>query len=360
MLTSTNAVICSLFVVLAASGCEKAKELASQVSEAAKSATGAAQSAVENAAGAVQGAAQNAPSAVAAEVSPDDALNAKLNLYVQCINRYADRAFDSRARYLSWVDEEAGPTGKERYITYGLYTINDPKACADNVTQAHGLEPHLAPLEQAATAYVAALTTLHPLLEEANTYYERENYKDDGAAKGRELHPKLLAAWAALETANDAFRTEFKAQRGAIQARELAALEAKGKSLRYYIAKTMNEARVLTELAEPAAAGDFGLADAAAIQPQVALVETLTDEYAAYVTAHKDEADGLMMLSRYTSAMDGFTKQAKLFSRRVVAKEKASRSEMSRLGHGLTAPDGTFSKLQYQYNDMVSAHNSLN
>jgi hypothetical protein len=359
MSISKCAVICSLMGVLAAGGCEKAKELAGQVGEAAKSAAGAAQGAAENAAGAVQGAAHNTASAAAAEVSPDDALNAKLNLYVQCINSYADRAFDSRARYLSWVDEKAGPTGKERRITYGLYTMSDPKSCEENVVQANGLDPDLPPLEQAATSYAAALMTLHPLLEEASTYYERENYKDDGAAKGRELHPKLLAAWAALDTANETLRKEFSAERSGIQARELAALEAKGKNLRYFIAKSMNEARLLTEMGEPAADGDFGLADGDKVKAQAALVEALADEYAAYVKAHKDEADAFMMLSRYTSAIEDFAKQAKLFSRRVAAKEKASRSEMSRLGHGLTSPDGTFSKLQYQYNSMVTAHNNL-
>ncbi|MEZ4266342.1 MAG: YiiG family protein [Myxococcota bacterium] len=347
-----SAVICSLIGLLATAGCEKASELAGQVGEAAKSAAGAVTNQAGGGAGGGAVEAGEAP-------SEDDILNQKLNLYVDCINSYADRAFDSRGRYLSWVDEKTGPTGKEKRISYGLYTMSDPKDCDAKVKQANELRPDLPPLEEAATAYAAALMTLHPLLEEANTYYERENYKDDGAAKGRELHPKLLAGWAALDTANAALRKEFSAQRGAIQARELAELEAKGKNLRYYIAKTMNEARILTELGEPAGDGDFGLADADAVKAQAAAMETLADEYTAYVKAHEDEANGMMMLSRYTSAIDDFAKQAKLFSRRVVDKDKASRSELSRLGHGLTSPDGTFSKLQYQYNQMVSAHNSL-
>jgi hypothetical protein len=343
------AVSCVLTLALGAAGCEKAKEMANQVSEAAKSAAGAAQGVAENAAGAV----------VEAD-SPDAKLSHKLNGYVSCLNSYADRAFDARERYLSWVDEKTGPTGKESRIGYGVYTMSDPAACVTEYQQANALEPKLPVLEAAATAYAAALVAMHPLLEEANTYYERENYKDDAGAKGRELHPKLLAAWAALDTANDAMRAEFSAQRGAVQLRELAELEKKGKDLRYYIAKTMYEARVLTELGEPAAEGDFGLADADKVKAQAALVEALTDEYIAYVKAHADEAKGYMMLSRYDSAIDDFAKQAKLFSRRVAEKSKASRSELSRLGHGLTSPDGTFSKLQYQYNQLVAAHNGMN
>jgi hypothetical protein len=46
----------------------------------------------------------------------------KSNAYVELLND-STRALDSLRRYASWVDMKLGPTGKERYISYGLYSV---------------------------------------------------------------------------------------------------------------------------------------------------------------------------------------------------------------------------------------------
>ncbi len=92
----------------------------------------------------------------------------KINAYVGCINRLSSRAYDSRKRYFSWVGKR-GPTGRERII-YGTYTIYDTADCAKNVAKANALEPHDGELEAAASAYVAAVSKLEPLLKEADDY----------------------------------------------------------------------------------------------------------------------------------------------------------------------------------------------
>ena len=49
------------------------------------------------------------------------ALIAKLNAYVELLNRTL-RASESLSRYESWVKAKTGPTGKER-VVYGLYSL---------------------------------------------------------------------------------------------------------------------------------------------------------------------------------------------------------------------------------------------
>ncbi|MGN1286050.1 MAG: DUF3829 domain-containing protein, partial [Bradyrhizobium sp.] len=145
-------------------------------------------------------AAQQAPPA-----SPANAqLTQKMNAYVGCINRLSARSYESRDRYFSWA-AKSGPTGKERII-YGTYTIYDTSDCKTNVAAANAADPHDAGLEAAANAYVAAVTTLEPLLKEADDYYSQENYKDDKMAKGKALHPRLVAAWDAFASADKALR----------------------------------------------------------------------------------------------------------------------------------------------------------
>ena len=52
-----------------------------------------------------------------------------------------------------------------------------------------------------------AVVTLEPLLKEADDYYDQENYKDDRMAKGKALHPRLVAAWDAFAAADQTLRT---------------------------------------------------------------------------------------------------------------------------------------------------------
>src|SRR5690242_36450 len=133
----------------------------------------------------------------------------KLNAYVGCINRLSARSYQSRDRYFSWA-AKSGPTGKERII-YGTYTIYDTSDCRKNVEKANALEPRDAELEAAATAYTDAVSKLEPLLKEADDYYSQENYKDDRMAKGKALHPRLVAAWDAFASADRKLRSGVEA-----------------------------------------------------------------------------------------------------------------------------------------------------
>jgi len=133
----------------------------------------------------------------------------KINAYVGCINRLSERSYESRKRYFSWA-AQSGPTGKERII-YGTYTIYDTTDCKKNVEKANALEPRDAALEAAASAYAEAVSKLEPLLKEADDYYKQEDYKDDRMAKGRALHPRLVAAWDAFANADKALRNGVEA-----------------------------------------------------------------------------------------------------------------------------------------------------
>src|SRR6202000_2438512 len=170
----------------------------------------------------------------ASEASASSALAKKLNAYVGCINQLSGRSFDARERYFSWVGKN-GPTGKER-IVYGTYTIQDTSDCKTNVAAANAMEPHDADLEAAANAYVAAVTALGPLLKEADDYYTQENYKDDNMAKGKALHPRLVAAWDAFASADRALRSNVDTINDKRAVEKLAAIEtSEGRKVHYYV-----------------------------------------------------------------------------------------------------------------------------
>ena len=85
----------------------------------------------------------------------------KSNAYVELLNGSA-HAIDSLRRYASWVDMKAGPTGKERYISYGLYSV-EPTSAAQVIAKARtaaAAPPPIPALDDAALAYAASFETL--------------------------------------------------------------------------------------------------------------------------------------------------------------------------------------------------------
>jgi hypothetical protein len=187
--------------------------------------------------------AQNSPPPPAAIVLPE-LQEADLGLWVAKNNAYvgllngSTRAIDSLNRYKSWVDIKTGPTGKERYITYGLYSV-DPGLAKSAITKARAAasEPPAFPaLDATAQEYAASFETLVPILNDAAAYYERLDYKDDKMAGGRELHAKIVPAMAAFLAARHRFEEAQEILSTGLQRQELVVIERReGKSLRWQV-----------------------------------------------------------------------------------------------------------------------------
>ena len=274
---------------------------------------------------------------------------AKMNAYVGCINRLSSRAYDSRKRYFSWVGKH-GPTGRENII-YGTYTISDSAECQKKVSQANFLEPHDSALEAAATAYADAVVALEPLLKEADDYYTQEDYKDDKMAKGRAMHPKLVAAWDAFAAADRTLRAEVDVINDKHAVEKLAEIEkSEGKQARYHIQALMIQAkRVLRS-------EDAG-------KPDVAAIERAIKDYEDLIKgAEKFSGSALMDKSKigsmYIGSAKSFLTTAKQLMRRIRDHKAYSFGDKMMLDAGSGwMVEGSPQRLMRDYNQLVDAYN---
>ncbi len=279
----------------------------------------------------------------AATPAPDAGPSAevqKLNAYVGCINGFSERAFDARRRYFSWAPT-SGPTGKERII-YGTYTISDPAGCQKAVEAANALEPHQSELEAAATTYVAAVVALAPLLKEADDYYDQENYKDDKMAKGKALHPRLVAAWDAFAGADGKLRAQVEVIQDRKALERLAEIErTEGRKARYHMEAVMIQAKALVR-AETADT------------PDLAKITPALDVYESAVTAADGSVD-----SSFLNSAKSYLGTAKRLMRRLRDKVPYSTGEKMNLasGSGAWMVDGSPARLIRDYNDLVGSYN---
>jgi hypothetical protein len=276
-------------------------------------------------------------------------LTEKLNAYVECINRLSERAYESRERYFSWVDAKKGPTGKERII-YGTYTIYDTSDCRKNVEKANALEPRDAELEAAASAFVEAVVALEPLLKETDDYYEQENYKDDKMAKGRALHPRLVAAWTAFAGADQKLRSGIDEIQDKQAAEKLVEIESsEGRKERYHIQALMIRAKRLMR------AQSADKLDLAKITEVLADYEAIANSTEAYAEANKGSKIG----SSFVSDAKSFLVTAKQLMRRVRDKVPYSSGDRMMLeSGGGWMVEGSPARLMRDYNQLVDSYNS--
>jgi hypothetical protein len=282
------------------------------------------------------------PAPAAAQASP----NEKLNAYVGCINRLSERSYESRRRYFSWVSKN-GPTGKERII-YGLYTIYDTSDCRKAVERANTLAPRDAELEAAATAYADAVSKLEPLLQEADDYYSQEDYKDDRMAKGRALHPRLVAAWDAFQNADQALRTGVETINDRRARERLAAIEAaEGRKGRYHVEALMIHAKRVVRAS--------GVA-----KPDVAALTAALADYEGSLRALEQAGDAKVD-SFFISGAKAYLVSSKQLMRRIRDKVPYSKGDrmMINAGGGEMI-EGTPQRLMRDYNSLIEAYNRGN
>lgn len=299
-------------------------------------------------------AAQDAATKAPADRAPSDAheaLTRKLNAYIECFNQVDADIQRGAQSYVRWMDDpETGPSGKETSV-YGPAQIDqyDMKVCDAPMTEAAAAEPALPTLDAAAKRYTAALKTLQPLGNQVRDYYEREDYQDDGFAKGKQLHAPLMAALSEFADASQAFSDELDAQNDAAQREQLKAMErAEGRTRDFYRLSMMLEAKEIVALLQE------DTFDAAKANALLAGFNTLSDEAHAKVA---DQEPGKLDWNGFETAAENFRKEGKARIKRVVEKTPYSRIEQGWLDSPTLAPAGSPGRLLKAYNDLVFQSN---
>jgi hypothetical protein len=288
-----------------------------------------------------------APAAAQTPPSTTPALTEKLNAYVGCINRLSERSYQSRERYFSWA-ARTGPTGKENII-YGTYTIYDTSDCRKNVEKANALEPRDADIETAASAYAEAVSKLEPLLKEADDYYDQQNYKDDKMAKGKALHPRLVAAWDAFASADQKLRSGVDAVNDRRALERLAEIEQKeGRKARYQVEALMIQAKRVLRAEDSA-------------KPDLAAITQALNDYEEAVKAAEQFSGGsgdARIGSMFIGSAKSFLTTAKQLMRRVRDKTPYSQGDRMMLsGGGGWMVEGSPPRLLRDYNQLVDSYN---
>lgn len=170
-------------------------------------------------------------------------------LIEHCVNASSERVARSRQRYFQWVDREDGPNARRN--VYGLYSVSASEVprCRNAVVEVAQRSPLLADLDASAAAYASALEAVTPLINQADAYYEREDYRDDDMARGREMHAGLIAAFDAFDAASRDLSARLDTISDAAREKRLETLAADpARRGEYLVERAMGQSQTLVRL----------------------------------------------------------------------------------------------------------------
>ncbi|MGL5830830.1 MAG: YiiG family protein [Candidatus Altimarinota bacterium] len=287
---------------------------------------------------------------------------AKMNAYVDFLNYVSGNVEDSYNRYGQWVvDYEAGPTGQER-IVYGLYALNDYSFYQEAAEEVIDSEP-LLPIDSIVKEYLIALNELAPKIEEAYIYYDQENYKDDNFAKGKAMHPGLMAGFAKFKEVSDRFRAEYDVLFAEQRTLDLQRFKDEGRELAYQSTNTLASAEALYLVLENHL---FSSPDAQVetlnyedFKAKLDIFEKNYNDLKAFSSSNPAEIEeefgysGESNFGSYLSQSEAYLKNAKILYRKLRDKEEIEKGTFA------TMTDGTPESLLEDYNELIYDYNYM-
>ncbi len=213
---------------------------------------------------------------------PDAQLSAKLRVYAECLSRNSTSVQRARDRYQNWRAAGAEPSCRESCVSWGvsqIYLNRGSGGCLAEVQKARTAPPGLPALEAAGDRLTGALDAIATVADEGHRYYDEKDYKDDACAKGRALHPKLVAGFAAYFAAEQEVRGILDKELPALQQRllERAQRDDPQGFLAPYL-KTVMECRRLLDVLRGMAEGTGSDGDAKGVRAMIASIETNLDQ----------------------------------------------------------------------------------
>jgi len=261
------------------------------------------------------------------------------NAAVDAIRRHRGTARNSYDYYVKWVsDLKNGPTGKEKRISSGIRKINPSNTdLLDKVIEMSTYPS----LKKVAADYKDSFAKLHPVVDEANRYYEQEDYKDDGGKKGREIHVKMMPLF------EEHFKLEARYSEALDEVLDAAILarldedKKAGRVLAYDIKYTLIKLEKIVEFYKDKQLDDL---KAEEVEAQYTEVSELYNS----LKAHSDKSEEVKEeMESYLEAVDKCALPVKKLMRVVKAEEKLRNKEEH------------VRSLFNAYNQFVSNYNSV-
>lgn len=282
----------------------------------------------------------------------------KYNKYIDFGNRFDSQANDSYQRYFKWADIEKGPKNAKR--VGGVSTL--PEASLKDLKTALGLEEDIEGVDGLMKVVYDKAVVLYNVFEDADGYYDKEDYKDDDFAKGEELHKQIVAAYDGYFTAYSAMYKEFAVLQDELFKFDAAKFKEENLLLKYNLMMSLHFSENILDVIGDLDAQELKKMDMAKFDAEMTEFRThfdALDKLAKDKSNITKEYGDSSIKGHYISS---FIKKGNDFI--VQTRKLKERIEKNNFNYGSIHPNipasGSPHKLNEIYSKMVGEYNSLN
>ncbi len=298
----------------------------------------------------------------------DEAMQEKIDGYILCLNTLSAPVHATRSRYFSWVNPKTGPTGKER-VVLGLFDLPNDKVskCTQGVARSNALPPKEPKIEAAGNEFARTVAELDAIVDEVFTYYETKGFQSDRFAKGKAVHPRLIAAFNAFSRADSNLHSTLDGITKPLSQRSLARIEREeGKKFRFHRKHVLLTARELVEAGDPV--GDDDNIDFALYNASFGELDSALNDLQAFGLLHKNELDAKTNptwpvaksnFDQFNRAAEEYRKKAREFLRCLRDAPAKARTPSGKVDPDKMGPcnDGRPRDVVQKYNEFIRTSN---
>ncbi|OJJ23108.1 hypothetical protein BKI52_01795 [marine bacterium AO1-C] len=281
----------------------------------------------------------------------------KYNGYIAFKNSFHKGVVRSYRSYFKWADKEKGPQNSKRthprISTLSDYSLKDAE-------EKIAATPEIANVDNLMQIVLKNARELFSLVETANGYYKKENYKDDDFAEGKKLHPQLVTAFEKYFDAYDKMNVPFKKLQDELFIYDVEKYKTDGKDISYNLMVNMKSVEKSLGLIGNLDGSDLKKIDLEAFDKEVKEFRK-THEALEKLSKNKEQVDSEFKsmnknyLDTYINVGMSLIKEIRNFKERI---------QKNNFKYGITHPsipdEGSPAKLRKLYSELIRAYNSLN
>lgn len=162
----------------------------------------------------------------------------KYNKYIAFGNLFDKSVINSYDRYFDWADREKGPSSQTKNVR-GVSTLSERQIT--QLEQAVTSKPEIENVDEKMKPVIKSSKALFEILNEADSYYQKQDYKDDDFSKGKELHTKIVTAYDNYFKNYDAMYADFKVVQNNLKEFEANKFKENGEFIRYNLIMELNK-----------------------------------------------------------------------------------------------------------------------
>ncbi|WP_299458910.1 DUF3829 domain-containing protein [uncultured Microscilla sp.] len=283
----------------------------------------------------------------------------KFNAYIAFSNRFHESATKSYEKYLTWADKTKGPKyGKDTPQT--LYELHERSL--EQVAKEVNIDPPMKGIDQPMRQIVEKADDLYHLINTANKYYEKEDYKDDDFAKGQALHPKLMKAFEAYFAAYEKISLPFQKLQDESFKFDVEKFKASGQTLHYNLMINLKSVEDVATLIDSLDGVDLKKVDMKVLDQKMKIfkeshskLENLQND-----DAQLEKAFGNMTVFK-RSNLDSYVTNGVDFIKNIRSlKERIKTNDFKySIGHPSFPDKGSPDKIFKLYSQMVDSYNQI-